>query len=210
VNGASQPSAFAWRSAVAMMRRCSTRHGVARERGWLSQDIHRYPSSPPAVRSRAGRKCSSMLCMAASAMDGPMRLDRGGRYPATDAAAQIPRLPRPFRSPPAHGGAAAMATSRMGECALIRDAHIGVLWEGTSISTPRYVSGRSAKVALTGRWRPRSRSCWKKKPDTAASGRLRLALDRTLVFAERAQPNPHWRRPRGSRPAHSITSQAAS
>jgi len=47
---------------------------------------------------------------------------------------------------------------------LIRDAHIGVLWEGTSnINALDIVTARSAKVALTGRWRPRSGSCWKKQ-----------------------------------------------
>ena len=82
---------------------------------------------------------------------------------------------------------------------LVRDAHIGVLWEGTSniialdivtraIGKSR--AHRTLEIALT-------KCSMKQARSRRLSGSPAQTLDRTLVWPSASQPNPRWKRTRG-------------
>jgi acyl-CoA dehydrogenase len=76
---------------------------------------------------------------------------------------------------------------------LVRDAHIGVLWEGTSNINALDIVGRTVGKSRAHR---SLELALRKLLDQAASipaafrSRLHLALDRTLLFAERVAAEP--------------------
>jgi len=77
-------------------------------------------------------------------------------WSASSRRAEIRACRDNIPSPPARWKyAAATVTSRMVHARLVRDAHIGVLWEAPQHHALDTSSARSGKAARTGFWAPR-------------------------------------------------------
>jgi acyl-CoA dehydrogenase len=183
--------------AAAMMRRCVNEALVcARTREAFGKTIFEFPLLRRQLLKIMvpTEQALSMFLFAASAMD---RANAGSKEAESILRILTPLLK--FRAcrdniPVATGAMEVRGGNGYIEewvhARLIRDAHIGVLWEGTSninaldIVTRAVRAHRTLEAALT------------KLLDDAASvpasfrDRLRLALDRTLAFAERVAAEP--------------------
>jgi acyl-CoA dehydrogenase len=186
--------------AAAMMRRCVNEAMVcARSRVAFGKTIIEYPLLRRQLLKIAlpTEQSLSMFLFAASAMD---RANAGSK----DAEAVL-RILTPLLKFRACRDNIPVATGAMEvrggngyieewvNTRLIRDAHIGVLWEGTSninaLDIVMRAVGKSRAHRTLG-------TALTKLLDEAAlipaafRGRLRLALDRTLAFAERVAVEP--------------------
>jgi acyl-CoA dehydrogenase len=186
--------------ASAMMRRCVNEAMVcARSRMAFGKTIIEYPLLRRQLLKIAvpSEQSLSMFLFAASAMD---RANAGSKEAADTLRILTPLLK--FRAcrdniPVATGAMEVRGGNGYIEewvhARLVRDAHIGVLWEGTSNinaldivtrAVGKSRAHRALEAALT------------KLLDEAAAvpqvfrKRLRLALDRTLAFAERVAAEP--------------------
>jgi acyl-CoA dehydrogenase len=186
--------------AAAMMRRCVNEAMVcARSRVAFGKTIIEYPLlrrqllkiTVPAEQSL------SMFLFAASAMD---RANAGSKEAETVLRILTPLLK--FRAcrdniPVATGAMEVRGGNGYIEewvhARLIRDAHIGVLWEGTSninaIDIVTRAVGKSRAHRTLAATLKRLLDNATRVP-AAFRDRLRLALDRTLVFAERVAAEP--------------------
>src|SRR3984957_2421379 len=186
--------------AAAMMRRCLNEAMVcARSRKAFGKTIIEYPLLRRQLLKIAVpvEQSLSMFLFAASAMD---RANAGSKEAAATLRILTPLLK--FRAcrdniPVATGAMEVRGGNGYIEewvqARLIRDAHIGVLWEGTSninaldIVTRAVGKSRAHRVL---------EAALRKLLDQATPipaafrDRLRLALDRTLAFAERVATEP--------------------
>src|ERR1700710_1336609 len=186
--------------AAAMMRRCVNEAMVcARTRQAFGNTIIDYPLLRRQLLkiTLPAEQSLSMFLFAADAMD---RANAGDKD-----AASILRILTPLLKFRACRDNIPVATGAMevrggngyieewGHARLIRDAHIGVLWEGTSninaLDIIQRAVGKSGAHRILG-------AALKRRLDEAASlpkgfrDRLALALERALAFAERAAAEP--------------------
>ena len=186
--------------AAAMMRRCVNEAMVcARSRSAFGKTIIEYPLLRRQLLKIAvpTEQSLSMFLFAASAMD---RANAGDKD-----AESILRILTPLLKFRACRDNIPVATGAMEvrggngyieewvQARLIRDAHVGVLWEGTS-----NINALDIVMRAVGKSRAHRtlQAALMKLLDQAASmpatfrDRLRLALDRTLAFAERVAAEP--------------------
>ena len=186
--------------ASAMMRRCVNEAMVcARTRIAFGKTIIEYPLLRRQLLKIAvpPEQSLSMFLFAASAMD---RANAGSKEAADTLRILTPLLK--FRAcrdniPVATGAMEVRGGNGYIEewvhARLIRDAHIGVLWEGTSNINALDIVTRAVGKSRAHRT---LEAALKKLLDEAAAvpeafrKRLRLALDRTLAFAERVAVEP--------------------
>jgi acyl-CoA dehydrogenase len=186
--------------AAAMMRRCVNEAMVcARTRIAFGKTIIEYPLLRRQLLKIAVpvEQSLSMFLLAASAMD---RANAGSKE-----AESILRILTPLLKFRACRDNIPVATGAMEvrggngyieewvQARLIRDAHIGVLWEGTSNINALDIITRAVGKSRAHR---KLEAALKKLLDEATPipaafrDRLRVALDRTLVFAERVAAEP--------------------
>jgi acyl-CoA dehydrogenase len=186
--------------ASAMMRRCVNEAMVcARTRIAFGKTIIEYPLLRRQLLKIAVpvEQSLSMFLLAASAMD---RANAGSKE-----AESILRILTPLLKFRACRDNIPVATGAMEvrggngyieewvQARLIRDAHIGVLWEGTSNINALDIITRAVGKSRAHR---KLEAALKKLLDEATPipaafrDRLRVALDRTLVFAERVAAEP--------------------
>jgi acyl-CoA dehydrogenase len=186
--------------AAAMMRRCVNEAMVcARSRSAFGKTIIEYPLLRRQLLKLAvpTEQSLSMFLFAASAMD---RANAGDKD-----AESILRILTPLLKFRACRDNIPVATGAMEvrggngyieewvQARLIRDAHVGVLWEGTSNINVLDIVMRAVGKSRAHRT---LQGTLMKLLDQAASvpatfrDRLRLALDRTLAFAERVATEP--------------------
>jgi acyl-CoA dehydrogenase len=186
--------------AAAMMRRCLNEAMVcARSRKAFGKTIIEYPLLRRQLLKIAVpvEQSLSMFLFAASAMD---RANAGSKEAAATLRVLTPLLK--FRAcrdniPVATGAMEVRGGNGYIEewvhARLIRDAHIGVLWEGTSNinaldiitrAVGKSSSHRTLEAALTTLLDEATQI------PAAFRDRLRVALDRTLAFAERVAAEP--------------------
>jgi acyl-CoA dehydrogenase len=186
--------------AAAMMRRCVNEAMVcARTRMAFGRTIIEYPLLRRQLLKIAVpvEQSLSMFLFAASAMD---RANAG----STEAAAML-RILTPLLKFRACRDNIPVATGAMEvrggngyieewvQARLIRDAHIGVLWEGTSnINALDIVTRAVGKSRAHRTLEAALRKLLEEATPIPAAfrDRLRLALDRTLAFAERVASEP--------------------
>jgi alkylation response protein AidB-like acyl-CoA dehydrogenase len=186
--------------AAAMMRRCvNEAMVVARSRIAFGKTIIEYPLLRRQLLKIAvpSEQSLSMFLFAASAMD---RANAGSRQAESALRILTPLLK--FRAcrdniPVATGAMEVRGGNGYIEewvhARLIRDAHIGVLWEGTSNINALDIVTRA--VGKSQAHRALGTALSKLLDDAthvpvAFRNRLRLALDRTLGFAERVATEP--------------------
>jgi acyl-CoA dehydrogenase len=186
--------------AAAMMRRCANEAMVcARSRKAFGKTIIEYPLLRRQLLKIAVpvEQSLSMFLFAASAMD---RANEG-----STEAASILRILTPLLKFRACRDNIPVATGAMEvrggngymeewvQARLVRDAHIGVLWEGTSNINALDIITRAVGKSRAHRT---LETALRKLLDEATPipaafrDRLRVALDRTLAFAERAASEP--------------------
>lgn len=186
--------------ASAMMRRCVNEAMVcARTRMAFGKTIIEYPLLRRQLLKIAvpSEQSLSMFLFAASAMD---RANAGSKEAADCLRILTPLLK--FRAcrdniPVATGAMEVRGGNGYIEewvhARLVRDAHIGVLWEGTSNINALDIVTRAVGKSRAHR---ALEAALEKLLDEAAAvpqafrQRLRLALDRTLAFAERVAAEP--------------------
>jgi acyl-CoA dehydrogenase len=186
--------------AAAMMRRCVNEAMVcARTRVAFGKTIIEYPLLRRQLLKIAvpSEQALSMFLFTASTMD---RANAGSKEAESSLRILTPLLK--FRAcrdniPVATGAMEVRGGNGYIEewvhARLIRDAHIGVLWEGTSNINARDIVTRAVGKSRAHRTLGTALT---KLLDEAAlipaafRGRLRLALDRTLAFAERVAVEP--------------------
>jgi alkylation response protein AidB-like acyl-CoA dehydrogenase len=186
--------------AAAMMRRCINEAMVcARTRVAFGKTIIEYPLLRRQLLKIAvpSEQSLSMFLFAASSMD---RANAGSKEAADCLRILTPLLK--FRAcrdniPVATGAMEVRGGNGYIEewvhARLIRDAHIGVLWEGTSNINALDIVTRA--VGKSRAHRTLEAALTKLLDESAAvpdafRSRLRLALDRTLAFAERVAAEP--------------------
>src|ERR1700692_3272541 len=186
--------------AAAMMRRCLNEAMVcARKRVAFGKTILEYPLLQRQLLKIAApvEQSLSMFLFAANAMDRP----NAGAKDAADCLRILTPLLK-FRAcrdnvPVATGAMEVRGGNgyieEWGAARLVRDAHIGVLWEGTSNINALDIVTRAVGKSQSHRT---LETALRKLLDEAPlipepfRDRLRLALDRTLVFAERVAAEP--------------------
>src|SRR5260221_239539 len=187
--------------AAAMMRRCVNEAlTCARTRMAFGKTIIEYPLLRRQLLKIAvpSEQSLSMFLFTASAMD---RANAGSKE-----AGKVLRILTPLLKFRACRDNIPVATGAMEvrggngyieewvNSRLIRDAHVGVLWEGTSNINALDIVTRAVGKSRAHRT---LEAVLKRLLDEATliptvfRDRLRLALDRTLVFAERAAAEPH-------------------
>ena len=180
--------------AAAMMRRClNEAMVVARNRIAFGEKI----IDKPLLRRQLMKlmvpteQVLSMALFVARQLD----LSRGRRRaggkagPNSDPAVEVPFLPRQHHGGDGgHGSAGRQRLHRgLDQPKLVRDAHTGVLWEGTSNINALDVTKRAiAKVAPTSIWPRRCMTCWRKPRGLPGQfkGELDSTVDRAVAFAE--------------------------
>jgi acyl-CoA dehydrogenase len=192
--------------ASAMMRRCVNEAMVcARTRMAFGKTIIEYPLLRRQLLKIAvpSEQSLSMFLFAASAMD---RAKAGSKETETETEAEsLLRILTPLLKFRACRDNIPVATGAMEvrggngyieewvQARLVRDAHIGVLWEGTSNINALDIVTRAVGKSRAHRT---LEAALKKLLDEATlipaafRDRLRLALDRTLDFAERVAAEP--------------------